>query len=172
MSINEFYKDNDYADVVPVHDAMVFGVGAYGLAKQYSKDFYLTSKRYSIVEEFNNAVNAMEIRLGDNAKTFSIKGFDGDISFATMKGNLQSTVNTVRKGREELYSKKLNIGQMVHLEMYTADPKQDKIAATEYIKELSGRISELMKDPDLKKALGTKYRTHKKHLETMLKGCK
>jgi len=172
MSINEFYKDNDYADVVPVHDAMVFGVGAYGLAKQYSKDFYLTNKRYSIVEEFNNAINAMEIRLGDNAKTFSIKGFDDDVSFAAMKSNLQTTVNTVRKGREELYAKKLNIGQMVHLEMYTADPKQDKIAATEYIKELSGRISKLMKDPDLKKALGTKYRTHKKHLETMLKGCK
>lgn len=174
-SINEFYKGTDYASIIPVHDAAVFGVGDYGFAKQYSNDFYSINKRYSIAEEFMNAIIALENRPGSKVNEMSIRTKVGVVSFAAMKSNLENQVNQIREGRSKLYSKKLKVGQMVLSDgtMYTADPEQEKVEAIKYIKGLAERINNLMSHYEVKQALGfAEYKKHKQLLTSMLEGCK
>ena len=182
-SINEFYKENDYAPVVPVHDAIVLGVATYGIIKQYSKDFYLINKRYSIVEEFEKAVDALSRRLtGDEKLNLTIPGgFDNNgnkkdpIGFFDMQNNLKGVAGNVIRARARLFKNDFKIGQMVgpNGTMYITDVAGDKAEAIDYVVNFSDRITNLMNHKELKAALGPEaYKKHKSLLSEMLKGCK
>ena len=177
-AINEFYKANDYADVVPVHDAIVLGVKDYGLISGYNEKFYSISKRYSIVEEFQKAISAMAVRYQHDAvrlESFTIKavGKREAVTFGYMQFNLNSTLHNVKAARDKLFSQDLHVMQMGGPSgtMYKTDVKKAKEEAIKYIQNLASTIGGIMDNKELRKALGKKYKTHKKLIDDMLEGC-
>jgi hypothetical protein len=173
-AINAFYKGEDHANVVPVHDAEVFGVADYGNTKQYSKTFYEVNKRYSVVEEFGKAIDFMARSVGESIEGFTVQTMTGPVTFAEMRNDLESTIKQVMVGREELYNKKLKVMQMVMAEGtgHLADPVNDKEKAIKYIKDFAITVSNRINSKEFRDTLGVEYKYHVKAINKMLKGCK
>jgi len=177
-SINGFYKDTKMsAEVVPVHDAIVLGVGDYGIVEEYSQEFYTTNRQYSVAEEFDKAMSAFELRFKAEveADSFDVRDIKNKrIPFAEMRSALDSVVADVKDGREWLFSHDMKSGQMVGPEgtMHQTDIHKDKQEAVKYLSSIESNIMNTLDDADVKKALGASYSTYKKKFHELLEGCK
>ena len=113
-AINNYYKGT-YVGIVPVHDAIVLGVGDFGIIIQYNKEFIHTNKDYSIAEEFVTSMKQFEKVFSSELDSFFIKGADGkNNSFKEVFNNLSIHAGNIDLSRKALFeSGKIKTGQMV-----------------------------------------------------------
>lgn len=177
-AINGYYKSTkSSADVVPVHDAIVLGVGDFGIIEEYSEEFYTTNRQYSIAEEFANAMDAFEKRFEPEivADSFDVRDIKNErIPYAEMRAALDVVVADVKDGREWLFSSNIKSGQMVGPEgtMYKTDIVNERDKALKFLSGIESNVMQVLNDNSTREALGKLHKDVSDRLHNMLKGCK
>jgi hypothetical protein len=174
-TINQMYAGEKGAGLLPIHDAMILGITDFDAISKYNANFYTVNRNYSIVNEFENAINNLK-RVAPDVTSLKIynKTLSKLVTFGDMQERLAGKNIEVQQAREELFSSKLKVGQMVGPEgsMLVVDPEEMKAVAKRTVAEATETLLTRFKEKKIKKALGKEYNTALARIEKMLEGCK
>ena len=173
-SLNQAYNGEENAGALPIHDAVLLGIGEALTINTYNENFYTTNRNYSTIQEFVNAIDQLSQIDGMETSVANV-GVDGKpLTFKEMQNTLTTLNTEVQNARKTLFSQNVKVGQLVGPEgtMAHINIEQKTAEAETYIQKQATAISSAMDSEKVKKAFGVQYKTIRAEVEEMLKGCK
>lgn len=111
--------------ILGVHDAQVLGIGQNDAVTKYNEDWYKLNRDYSIAEEVLKQLKR-SVREAKRTNNNDVKaGLRDDKTLSDVVRDMEQQAETVRAGREKLFSHSMKVGQMVGPEgtMYKVEVK-------------------------------------------------